>query len=65
MRASPLERRFARRSEGLRSECEVTDEPDEVNEVPHSRVLDIAWECQGMQLLGDMLADRVDGEPGS
>jgi hypothetical protein len=43
----------------------VADEPDEVNEIARPGLLDIARERQGMELLGDVLIDRVDREPRS
>jgi len=62
MRRLALEGRAARYRQGVRPEREVADEPDEVDEVARPRVLDVPREGQGVELLGDVLLDRVDGE---
>lgn len=62
MRRPPLEGRDARDRESLRSEREMADEPDEVDEIARPRVLNIARERQGVELLRDVLIDRVDRE---
>jgi hypothetical protein len=62
MRPAALERRDARDRESLRSEREAADEPGEVHEVASPGVLDVAREREGMELLGNVLVDRIDRE---
>ena len=63
MGRSALERCYARDREGIGSEREVADEPDEIDEVASSGVLDVPRERQGVELLGEVLIDGIDGEP--
>ncbi len=58
-----LERRDARDRQRVGSEREVVHEPDQVDEVASSGVLDIPREGQGVELLGEVLIDWIDGEP--
>jgi hypothetical protein len=62
MRPAALERRDARDRESLRSEREAADEPDKVHEISSPGVLDVAREREGMELLGNVLVDRIDRE---
>lgn len=62
MRRAALERRDAGDRQRVGSEREVTDEPEEIDEVASPGVLDIPRERQGVELLGEVLIDWIDGE---
>jgi hypothetical protein len=55
--------RDARDRQRLRADREVVDEQDQVDEVARPGVLDIPRQGQGMELLGEVLIDWIDGEP--
>lgn len=64
MGRAAFERRNARVDERIGSESEVPDEPGQVDEVPGAGVLHVARERQRVELLGDLLGDRIDGKSG-
>jgi hypothetical protein len=41
----------------------VADEPRQVDEVARPRVLDVPRQNQGVEILSDVLIDRIDREP--
>lgn len=63
MRRAALERRNARDRKRVGSEREMVHEPGKVDEVTSSGVLNVPRQRQGVELLGDVLIDGIDGEP--
>ena len=63
MGRAALERRDARDRKRVGTEREAADEPDKIDEVASPGVLDIPRQRQGVELLGEVLVDGIDGEP--
>ena len=60
VRGAVLERRCAGIDEGIGAKREGLGEPRKIDKVSGSGVLDVTRQRKGMQLLGDVLGDRVD-----
>jgi hypothetical protein len=63
MRRAAFEGRDACDRQRFGAEREVVHEPDKVDEITSSGVLDVPRERQGVELLGEVLVDGIDREP--